>query len=71
MFKRGGQVTGNMSIGDTIIAPDAMKNLMKGNMGGKTVNVTANFYGSYGGSQASARSDIDYLVERIELAMES
>ncbi|HUU93125.1 MAG TPA: phage tail tape measure protein [Phycisphaerae bacterium] len=71
VFKRGGQVTGNMSIGDTIIAPDAMKNLMKGNMGGKTVNVTANFYGSYGGSQASARSDIDYLVERIELAMES
>ena len=71
VFKRGGQVTGNMSIGDTIIAPDAMKNLMKGNMGGKTVEVNVTFAGSYVGGSTEFRSDIDYLAERFALAMDN
>ena len=69
-FTRGGQITGSMTIGDTIISPDAMKNLMKGDMGGTTITVNANFNGVYGGDESDFQRDADSLVEAIELAME-
>jgi len=44
---------------------------MKGNMGGKTVEVNVTFAGSYVGGSTEFRSDIDYLAERFALAMDN
>ena len=70
VITRGGSLSGNVSIGDVIVSPDAMKNFMKGGGGGRSVQVKVIFNGSYAGDSVGFRDDIDYLVEQVALAME-
>ncbi|MCK4681010.1 hypothetical protein KAT82_07765, partial [bacterium] len=70
VITRGGSLSGNVSIGDVIVSPDALKNFMKGGGGGRSVQVSVTFNGSYMGDSAGFRDDIDYLVERVALEME-
>ena len=72
VITRGGSLSGNVSIGDVIVSPDAMKNFMKGGggSGGRSVQVSVTFNGSYAGDSSGFRDDLDYLADRIALEME-
>ena len=71
VFTQGGHMSGNVSVGDTIVSPRAMKNFMDGNAGGGGVSVVVHFNGSYQGGSDELHNDFDYLAHRIALAVDN